>query len=702
VSGALAAALLALAVLTRKGDSSEDAREVAWRRFPVFVWFHGGPPQGEAAFDVLRRHGLLGCNVEGADASDLQAKTSCPFYVDHLAGKGDLWLRPAAIEADQQRLAADLLHLQPARPNCFESAEVVARLEQRVDEGVRRHAPHRPLAYVLDDELSVTRGVNPMDYCFGPECLAGLRKFVLARYGSLERVGAAWRRKFATIDELVPPTTEATREENAGLLLAELDFTAWSDHREFMERALAERLAALAERARRVDPGAPIGFTGGELPSAFGGFDWWLLLEKLTLVEAYEGGLAPELIHGVKRPGTRVVTTWFVPDDAKGQESWSPWDSFGRVARGDDGAVIWSSGAIFDGEGRELNAAGLALAETVAAARTAREALAPARRPPADVVLLVSQPSVRATWMVDSWVDGKTWPRRLTSWETDHSSSGAAREGWDAVAGALGLAVDYVDVRELAEKGRLARTGARIVLLPEASALADADVDALLEFARGGGLVLADAHPLLFDERLHGRDDAALRKLFGVGRKTERKLGDLAAELQRDAQDGSGAIPAEGAALRADGAVASRFAGFVKEHSRGAAWLLDRRLAGRAREPARLAKFAAGLEAELELRGLSPARPRPDLASAGRVRWRRWVDAADAPDANIELFFATRIGPDREAAATTLTFPAPVRLEELLGRSLDPIPAAAVGSVTLRVDASHPLLLRARREARGK
>lgn len=693
MSAALLVALLALGA---------DEREAAWQRFPVFVWFHGGPPQGEAAFDVLRRHGLLGCNVEGTDASDLQAKSGCPFYVDHLAGKGDLWLRPAAIEADQQRLAADLLHLQPARPNCFESAEVVARLEQRVDEGVRRHAPHLPLAYVLDDELSVTRGVNPMDYCFGPECLAGLRKFVLARYGSPEKVGAAWERRFANADPIVPPTTEATREENAGRPLDRLSFTAWSDHREFMERALAQRLAALAEKARHVDPGAPIGFTGGELPSAFGGFDWWLLLEKLTLVEAYEGGLAPELIHGVKRPGTKVVTTWFVPDDAKAKESWSPWDCFDRVARGDDGAVIWSCGAIFDEPGRELNAEGLALAETVAAARTARAALAPAHRPPADVVVLVSQPSVRATWMVDSWVDGKTWPKRLTSWESDHSSSGAAREGWDAVAGALGLAVEWIDVRELAEKGRLARSGARIVLLQEASALADADVEALLEFARGGGLILADAHPLLFDERLHGRDDAALRKLFGVGRRTERKLADLAAELQRDAPDASGAIPAEGAALREGGAVASRFAGFVKEHSRGGAWLLDRRLVGLARDPVRLEKFAAGLAAELERRGLSSARPRPDLASAGRVRWRRWVDAADAPDANIELLFATRTGPEREAVATTLAFPAPVKLEELLGRSLDPIPATAVGSVTLRVDASHPLLLRARSEARRK
>jgi len=189
----------------------EDPRDVAWRRFPVFVWFNGGPAAGPAAFDVLRRHGLLGCNVEGSASSDDAAKAGAPFYVDHLAGKGDLYLRPAEFEKDQARLAQDLLGFRPVRPNCFVATEVAARLDRLVDEGLARHAAHRPLAWVLDDELSVTRGVNPMDYCFGPECLDGLRRWLLARDGTLAKVNAAWGTDFKSVKELVPPTTEAAR-----------------------------------------------------------------------------------------------------------------------------------------------------------------------------------------------------------------------------------------------------------------------------------------------------------------------------------------------------------------------------------------------------------------------------------------------------------------------------------------------------------
>src|SRR5262249_61878182 len=122
---------------------------------------------------------------------------------------------PAEFEKDQQRLAADLLAFRPVRPNCFVAAEVVARLDRLVDENARRHAPNRPLAYVLDDELSVTRGVNPMDYCFGPECLAEMRRRLLARYGSIEKLNAAWGTRFAAAGEIVPPTTEAARAANA-------------------------------------------------------------------------------------------------------------------------------------------------------------------------------------------------------------------------------------------------------------------------------------------------------------------------------------------------------------------------------------------------------------------------------------------------------------------------------------------------------
>ena len=133
----------------------------------------------------------------------------------------------------------------------------------------------------------------------------------------------------------------------------------------------------------------------------------------------------------------------------------------------------------------------------------------------------------------------------------------------------------------------------------------------------------------------------------------------------------------------------------MKTHGTGAAWLLDRRLAGLERAPERLAQFAAGFERELAARGRSPKRTRPALAAAGRVRWRRLEEGAR------EWWIGVRVdgdgAPRGEAVEARLDFAEPRRVQERLGRPLDPSAFsndASVAGVAARIDASHPLLLR--------
>ena len=272
-AGALAAA--SLAVVAVGAAREERAADSRWDRFPVFVWFYGGPRPGPKAFAVLKRAGLDGCNVEGNDESDAAHAAGLAFYVDHAAGKGDLYLRDESLAADRDRMQArtDLASFRPVRPNCFNDPAVRARLRERVADSVRRHAAHAPLAWVLDDELSVTRGVNPIDYCFGEECLRGLREQLRADYGTIEPLNAAWGTRFRDFAEAVPPTTEETRRTNADRPIERTNFAAWNDHREFMRRSFAALVAELVGEIARDGGAGPAGFTGGEFPSAFGGFE---------------------------------------------------------------------------------------------------------------------------------------------------------------------------------------------------------------------------------------------------------------------------------------------------------------------------------------------------------------------------------------------------------------------------------------------
>jgi len=613
---AFAAAFAATFAASGADDEARSDRDAAWRDFPVFVWFHGGPPPGPVAWATLKAAGLAGANLEASDDAAAGAalrKAGLACYVDHAAGKGDLFLRPAVFDRDRDAWKESLLSFRPARPAVLSSEATYERLAKRVDESVARHRAQRPLCWVLDDELSVTRGVNPMDYCFAPETLAAFRRALAREHGTVEALDRAWGAKWTRLDDVVPPTTAEARAAADGVALPAVNFAAWNAHRRFMEEALAELLARLAARVVAGDPGAPVGFTGGSFPSAFGGFDWRRLAPAMTLFEPYDAGAAPELVDAFAGRDAKRLATLFVSDEPKA--GWQPSELLSRVARGDDGAVIWSSGPLLTDDGRALSAAGREVAARVAAARALHRELRDAADAPPRLFVLTGQASARAGWMVDSWGDGATFPNRLTSYESDHSSTATAREAWVELARAWGVPWRFVDTRD-GLPAEATRDPARAVLVAtEAFALDDALVEALDRFVAAGGRLVGDAHAALFDEQLRGRDGAALRRLFGMERAAGATLDGVAA----------------GDSLVAGADVEKTAVGFERAVGKGRTLWLGRSLRDCVRGPGRaeaLRSTAEALRAWLGARGgLGDAIATLDGAAIGKVHLRPIVRA---------------------------------------------------------------------------
>lgn len=517
MNGTGSAAVLAVFALVGALAAQEVAsRTRHWTNYETFLWMWQGPEPGPDLYRAMRELGLYGQNVDGLASHETPHKHGMHFYVGHAAGKGYLYL----YKRDwKERWEGYVKTRDPKfliRPNCPNNPEAWKWLTDRLTRSVTQHRPARPVAYALDDEISVTTFANPFDFCFCPYCLKKFRAWLRRTYGSLEALNSQWETEFTSWDEVRPFTTWEIREREYPKPPERYNFSPWADHRTFMDITWAEALGRLVALAHRLDPERPCGFVGGQAPSAFGGYDWYRLMRVIDWVEPYDIGGSREIIRSFARPGTRIVKTHFVKDKDLPDQRYSVWYYF---AHGDAGSIIWASGLYFqDRDPRKPTPGGLNLKEVWHELQDglARKVML-SEYLPSPIGIYYSQPSIQVHWMLDSRKDGDTWPRRFSSYERTHSSLIADRLAWMRLIEDLGLQYEFVAYEEV-KRGALRGGRYRVLILPKTIALSDTEVAELEAFVRAGGLLIADYQAGLFDEHGRSRGTGALDGLFGVRR----------------------------------------------------------------------------------------------------------------------------------------------------------------------------------------
>ncbi|MBI5853395.1 MAG: hypothetical protein HZB39_20490 [Planctomycetes bacterium] len=523
----LAAALAILAAV--------PAQEVAVPA-PVFetvLWLHGGPTRDAAFFAQLRKLGFTAVSVTNGEDPALPGRFGLRFYRDQCAGKGELELRDAQWRAWFDGYLAQRDPSTLVRPSCLADPTTRERVVAATAAALEAALPHGPLAASIADEASSTSHINPLDGCMSASFRTAFRAQLRARFaGDVRSLNARWGTDYVAFDPIEPWSTAAIlRREVLGDDLPR-NLAPWSDQLEFTDTLFVELVDAALARAGQIAPGVPVGLTGMQAPSAFGGHDYRRLMARQTFFETYDIGGARALAAAMAAPGAREFTTLFPPQgivDARlvrGQLA-------AALAHGLSGVIVWSAGDVVLADGAP-SPFGVALSDAFSASRPIAAAVAGARLEPSDVCIVESAPSVRVQWLLDAIEDGDTWPRRLSSHEAEHGTSLRARASWIAVLRDLGLQPDFVFAQDLHE--RLGIAPPRVLVLGATLALADAEAAAIVRFVEAGGTVVADHGTGMWNEALHRRDRGALDDLFGI-RERSRNRSDW---LVRDARGRDG------------------------------------------------------------------------------------------------------------------------------------------------------------------
>jgi beta-galactosidase len=404
------------------------------------------------------------------------------------ATAADLAWVPYTIHIDAKRDAKGVM-----TPFCWNDQKAVDANTRKI---VDKHEParrHGVFAYSLGDEIA-TQGA-----CLAATCLEAYRNYLKEVYGTLEALNRSWGTDFGDW-EAVGLSDPGDNEEKRSF--EGRNYPRWFDRQAFKSWNFVQYAKKYAAAYWAMDPEARTGFEGaGRFEK---GDDIDLIVRNLGFWSPYPG-TTDEVIRSIA-PRDFLRANWmgYTKDaDSLLQKYWR------MVTRGMDAVWWWRWECIgkFNGwlapDFRPYPAVKEILADTRAVREGLGDLLLKSRMEDDGIAILYSYPSTFAHKLEEGPGFGE--------YEKSHGT-------WHKAIRDLGLQFSYVTDRML-RLGEFDAGRFKVLVLPRAEAIGEKEAAVIRAFVAGGGTVIADARPGIYDDHCKRREAGILDDLFGVRRK---------------------------------------------------------------------------------------------------------------------------------------------------------------------------------------
>ena len=353
---------------------------------------------------------------------------------------------------------------------------------------IKGHAPLHPIACLLHDELDAFGFRSNLD----DHNLAFFRQYLKETYRTLPALNASWGTHYHDWQEI------DARPAARFLPHVAMNPAPWADWNRASELAAHQFYAALDVAARQADPGFRIGVSGTRNTSGTNGIDWWLLTRDLRSVALYDG-ISGEIFRSFALPEA-LVTRWSHLGTAP--SDFVRWRIWTDVCRHREGTPTYGGRVtnLFYPDYRR-NPAGVAFFDELAEIRKGFGRLILSTPLDDRSVAIFYSPACHRAQIVHS----RNW-----------SGGEALNDSLDSLFSALsdaGIKPHFVSYEQVS-CGELKPETTKVLCLWGALALTETEASAIRQYAKDGGVVLADSEPGLYDEHCHRLAQARLKDLF--------------------------------------------------------------------------------------------------------------------------------------------------------------------------------------------
>lgn len=507
-------------------------------QFNFVVWTPGGAfsaadwPYDTLAPYVHQQLARLGCTVQLSGSRG--SWRGWPFLP---VAAANISLVPYATRITTSWDERGFMTIPHTEAGCWNNQEAIQdwiELNTRKCQGIRQHGV---FVYGLGDEGASSGS------CVHPLCLDAYRRYLEEVYGDIVQLNESWDEDYASFEQvnlLVPGDNEEEEALRRGLK------PRWYDRQAYQAYNLVHYAKKYADGFKRLDPKAISGYEGsGRFAD---GADIDLVCRTMGYWAPYPG-LQDEVLRSII-PTDFIYSNWMGHWKGTGDLLGQYWR---MLTLGFDSVWFWRWSGLGPYEANIsyhglINGAMVpfrAVKELLADTQVIRDGLGTllqgCHREDDGIAMLYSYPSQFAisTGPGISYGDAeghemsplKDHPNRdgkesLIVYEKNHIS-------WHRSLRATGLNFSYVTDRML-RLGEFHAEKYKVLILSQIEALGKVEAEIIRAFVEGGGMVIADVRPGVYDGHCKPTRPGYLDDLFGI-----RRVGDMHASITNVHIDGS-------------------------------------------------------------------------------------------------------------------------------------------------------------------